>query len=112
MTKLRELRSQVEGDGEVVETWSFDGVQVLAVDRHVYEPVLASDPTSRVVTVEPVPLDESEAQFARQLNAYTKESGSLTDGWDVKFMRNRSCGSGIGFYEGGSFYPDFLCVSG
>lgn len=107
-TRLGDLRSKVEGSEPVADNWSFNGVDVLAVGKHVYVPVIGVDPTSSVITIEPVALDSNEAKFARKLNAYATKPGSRLAEWDVKFMRNRSRGSGIGFYEGGSFYPDFV----
>lgn len=106
--RLDELRSKAAGDEPVVAAWSFEGVQVLAVDAHVYVPVLAAAASSSVIAIEPVALEPTEADFARRLDEYTRKAGSLLEGWDVKFMRNHARGSGIGFYEGGGFYPDFV----
>ena len=69
-TRLEDLRSKVEGSEPVAETWSFHGVDVLAVGKHVYVPVIGADPTSSVITIEPVALDSNEAKFARELDAY------------------------------------------
>ncbi len=36
------------------------------------------------------------------------EGKKILDGYEVFLLRNRSRGGGIGFFEVGSFYPDFI----
>lgn len=62
------------------------------------------------ISVTPVPLNESEFDFVRDLYAFvgTKESKLLLDGTELFLLRNKARGGGIGFFEAGAFYPDFI----
>lgn len=78
-------------------------------DRHLYEPLLHKASAS-TIQIAPVSLNESEADFVEQLMIYLdSERPKLTDeGMSVFFLRNESRGTGMGFFEAGNFYPDFL----
>ena len=107
LVQLRELKQKIEdGTKTVLDAWSFPGVEVLGIDGHVYEPLLAA--SGSIAVIQPVPLDKNEARFVRDLRALVASGEPLLDGWELRFMRNRSRGSGMGFFEGGNFYPDFV----
>jgi len=62
------------------------------------------------ISVTPVPLNESEFDFVRDLYAFigTAEGKQLLDGTELFLLRNKARGGGIGFFEAGAFYPDFI----
>ncbi len=60
------------------------------------------------ITVTPVPLNDSEFNFVRDLNAYLESKPDLLKGAEVYLLRNKALGGGIGFFEAGAFYPDFI----
>ena len=76
---------------------------------HLYEPVLNVAKGSKI-QIAPVSLNESEFQFLDDLRQFVeREQEQLeTDGVELFLLRNESRGRGIGFFEAGNFYPDFL----
>ena len=76
---------------------------------HLYEPVLHVAKGSKV-QVAPVSLNESEFQFLDDLRLYIdRDQAKLaSEGIELFLLRNESRGRGIGFFEAGNFYPDFL----
>lgn len=78
-------------------------------DTHLYEPVLHVSKGSKI-QIAPVSLNESEFQFLDDLRIYVeREHARLTsEGIELFLLRNESRGRGIGFFEAGNFYPDFL----
>lgn len=78
-------------------------------EPHLYEPVLHAKSGSKI-QISPVSLNESEFQFIDDLRLYLeREQAALSDsGSEFFLLRNESRGRGIGFFEAGNFYPDFL----
>jgi hypothetical protein len=78
-------------------------------DTHLYEPVLHVTKGSRI-QIAPVSLNESEFQFLDDLRVYIERDHEklASDGVELFLLRNESRGRGIGFFEAGNFYPDFL----
>lgn len=76
---------------------------------HLYEPVLHVTKGSRI-QIAPVSLNESEFQFLDDLRAYVERDHArlASEGIELFLMRNESRGRGVGFFEAGNFYPDFL----
>jgi hypothetical protein len=104
--KLRDLVERIKTGNSTLldDASSFKGVKVLGAHSHVYEPLLAAD--GQLAVIQPIPLDENEAKFVGHLSSFASGDPVLS-GWELRFMRNRSR-SGVGFFEGGNFYPDFL----
>ncbi|GJM17639.1 MAG: type III restriction endonuclease subunit R [Thermodesulfobacteriota bacterium] len=73
-------------------------------DNHLYKPVIHVAKGSKI-QVAPVSLNESEFQFIEDLLEYLESNQLETD---VYLLRNESRGKGMGFFEAGNFYPDFL----
>jgi len=76
-------------------------------DRHLYQPLLVEHGDK--VKMAPQGLNESEAQFVRDMKEYweSEKDGSLAS-VEVFLLRNLSRGSGIDFFEQRGFYPDFI----
>ena len=76
---------------------------------HLYEPVLHAAKGSKV-QIAPVSLNESEFQFLDDLRKYieSEKSRLASQGVELFLLRNESRGRGVGFFEAGNFYPDFL----
>ena len=76
-------------------------------DRSLYLPLLLKKGDEW--KAEPPPLEESEAQFIRDLKAYwEQEKDKSLAGKEVFLLRNLSRGKGVGFFEERGFYPDFI----
>lgn len=76
---------------------------------HLYEPVLHVTKGSRI-QIAPVSLNESEFQFLDDLRVYVERDHArlASEGIELFLLRNESRGRGVGFFEAGNFYPDFL----
>ena len=72
-------------------------------DTHLYQPVMHVAKNSKI-QIAPVSLNESEFQFVEDLRDYLQKQGEA----EFYLLRNESRGKGIGFFEAGNFYPDFL----
>ncbi|MDP2830388.1 MAG: hypothetical protein Q8O37_17515 [Sulfuricellaceae bacterium] len=60
------------------------------------------------ITVTPVPLNDSEFDFVRDLNTFLESKPEMLAGAEVYLLRNKTRGGGVGFFEAGAFYPDFI----
>jgi len=83
---------------------------VVIFDRHIYQPQFdqerfASTNEERVKSTPPA-LNRGEAEFVRNLRSYV-ETKRPDIHQNVYLLRNQSR-DGIGFAEGGGFYPDFI----
>lgn len=76
---------------------------------HIYEPLFHVRRGGRI-NIMPVALNESEYQFVGDLLQYvTAEQATFEErGRELFLLRNMSRGRGIGFFEAGGFYPDFI----
>jgi len=76
---------------------------------HLYEPVLHAAKGSKI-QIAPVSLNESEFQFLDDLRLYIERDQArlAAEGVELFLLRNESRGRGVGFFEAGNFYPDFL----
>lgn len=76
---------------------------------HLYEPVLHVAKGSKI-QIAPVSLNESEFQFLDDLRLYIEQDRArlVSEGIELFLLRNESRGRGVGFFEAGNFYPDFL----
>ncbi len=78
-------------------------------DRHLYQPLFHVGRSGKV-KIAPVALNESEYQFVQDLHAYCQgeDDAWAAAGKELFLLRNMSRGRGIGFFEAGNFYPDFI----
>jgi hypothetical protein len=53
-------------------------------------------------------LNEGERDFVTDLETFYKNDRAFFDGKELYLLRNLSRGRGIGFFEAGNFYPDFI----
>ncbi len=56
----------------------------------------------------PVALNRGEANFPRRLREYLVAHPATLGDRKLYLLRNQSRGKGIGFFEAGDFYPDFI----
>ena len=79
----------------------------IAFGQHLDQPLLYASKGGSV-EVRPVALNEGETDFVRDLKAYYREHAAFFATHELYLLRNRSRGRGLGFFEGGNFYPDFI----
>jgi IS1 family transposase len=101
---LRQLKDAVErGELRDVDLANF---QAVSFSRHLYEPLVHLE--SELVEVRPVPLNEGERDFIIDLRSFYQENRADFQGKELYLLRNQSRGRGVGFFEAGNFYPDFV----
>tara|TARA_R110002096_G_scaffold14761_17_gene52038 strand:- start:775 stop:4077 length:3303 start_codon:yes stop_codon:yes gene_type:complete len=79
------------------------------LENHLYEPILHTRKGGKI-QITPVSLNESEIDFVERLMVYldAEQARLREEGVEVFLLRNESRGRGMGFFEAGNFYPDFL----
>jgi len=102
--KLGELKEKIE-DGSLTN-WSFGNLHAISFGQHLYQPLLHFK--SDFVDVSPVSLNEGEKEFVTDLRSFYDDNPSFFEDQELYLLRNMSRGRGIGFFEAGNFYPDFL----
>lgn len=102
--KLGELKEKIE-DGTLAD-WSFGNLHAISFGQHLYQPLLHFK--SDFVDVSPVSLNEGEKEFITDLRSFYDGNPSFFKDHELYLLRNMSRGRGIGFFEAGNFYPDFL----
>ena len=77
--------------------------------NHLFQPLLYTQ-KGCPITIAPVSLNESEKDFVVDLMQWleTNEACLQEKKTSIYLLRNKSRGSGIGFFEAGNFYPDFI----
>ena len=81
-------------------------VDVITFKDHLYQPLIKASGAS--ITVKPVTLNEGEMQFVHDLKKYCQAHPEQFQHKPLFLLRNMSRGRGIGFFEAGNFYPDFI----
>ena len=88
-------------------------LRVILAKAHAWQPMLAWLPLlhagkDRKVTVQPVPLDESEIKVVEGLAALAESDDPCLQGRELFLIRNQTHGRGISFFDDFHYYPDFM----
>lgn len=105
--KLEEIKGLIEAGK--LRNVAFQSLQAIAFDRHLYQPLIYVG--NDLVEVKPVVLEnEGERDFVRDLQEFCQSTRGqeFLKGKELYLLRNLSRGRGIGFFEAGNFYPDFI----
>lgn len=105
INKLRELKQQIE-TGQLKEAEIGSMFRAIQFGNHLYEPLIYLK--SKQVEISPVALNEGERDFVLHLKEYFEERTPFFKDKELYLLRNLSRGKGIGFFEAGNFYPDFI----
>lgn len=81
-------------------------LQSLSWNRHLYVPLFHIG-GGAVIEIKPVALNTSEWTFLQDLKAWHNQHADFFKTKELYLLRNRSR-KGIGFFEAGNFYPDFI----
>lgn len=101
---LRQLKYAVErGELRDVDLANF---QAISFGQHLYEPLIHLK--SDLIEVRPVHLNEGERDFIIDLRSLYQENRAAFREKELYLLRNQSRGRGVGFFEAGNFYPDFI----
>lgn len=109
---IEQLKKDIEKECKAKKRkWLIQGTQLKAciLGNHLYQPLL-SVKKDGLVTVSPVALNESETDFVSAFMGWLdrNEARLAEEKTAIYLLRNKSRGSGIGFFEAGNFYPDFI----
>lgn len=88
------------------KNWQFGNLQALWFGQHLYQPLLHFK--SDFVEVSPVSLNDGERDFVLDLRNFYEQNTDFFSKRELYLLRNMSRGRGIGFFEAGNFYPDFI----
>jgi hypothetical protein len=102
--KLQELKSLI-ASGEL-KKWDYAGITAVLSDDHLYQPLLYLE--HNAVEISPVALNKGEHEFVEDLQRFHKQATDFFADKELYLLRNRSKGHGIGFFEAGNFFPDFI----
>lgn len=111
LSKLEQLKRALENGEPAVMDWSVfrhGGFEPFAFERHLYYPLIHIDKGTASVKVKPVHLNEGEREFVLDLKSYYDSNPDFFADKELYLLRNPSRGHGVGFFEAGSFYPDFI----
>lgn len=104
VAKLGEIKAIIEsGQLRNVE---FQGITSIMFGQHLYQPLVYVN--NDLVEVKPVPLNDGERDFVLDLQKLCTARKNLFAGKELYLLRNMTRGRGIGFFEAGNFYPDFI----
>ena len=88
-------------------SFEFQGFKAIQFSKHLYRPLLYVN--SNHIEVKPVALNQGEQEFVCDIQTYCKKHPEFFEnGRELYILRNMSRGRGIGFFEAGNFYPDFI----
>ena len=104
--QLTQLKADIEQGRLEPPTFEPNYFKVLLFNRHLYVPLVYL--RSKFVDVKPVALNEGECDFVLQLQAFYEADKPFFADKELYLLRNQSRGKGIGFFEAGNFYPDFI----
>ena len=105
--KLEEIKGLIEAGK--LRNVEFQSLHAIAFGRHLYEPLIYVG--NDLIEVKPVVLEnEGERDFVLDLQKYCEsdQGKDFLQGKELYLLRNMSRGRGIGFFEAGNFYPDFI----
>lgn len=109
--ELLEIKEAIEeGKLDEIEAKRSNGlyqeIGPIIFDCHLYHPLIYLK--NNRIRVTPVELKESEKEFVLDLMKYYKNNSEVFKDMKLYLLRNESKGKGIGFFQDGGFYPDFI----
>ncbi len=86
-----------------------NNLTLLDLPQHLYVPLVSLRQSNLKIEVTPVSLNKGERTFVDYLHSFVNntEHREWLAGKSLYLLRNKSK-SGIGFFEAGNFYPDFI----
>jgi len=104
ISSLNALKNMIQS-GTLTDV-EFHGFHSIMFGQHLYQPLLYVN--NDLIDVKPVVLNEGERDFVIDLRKYYESNKPKFEKKELYLLRNMSRGRGIGFFEAGNFYPDFI----
>ena len=105
ITQIKHLRDQINRNLPI-ENLKFGLNKAIFFCHHLYQPLVASD--NQDLRIQPAGLNKGEEKFVESLRSYILRCASSFSGKEIYLLRNLTRGKGVGFFEAGNFYPDFI----
>lgn len=105
IAKLEEIKTLIET--KKLQDVEYQGLVSIMFSQHLYQPLLYLG-NNNLVEIKPVALNEGERDFVFDLRTYYESNKGFFKDKELYLLRNMSRGRGIGFFEAGNFYPDFI----
>ena len=103
---LEEIKTLVEAkEFRPIEYRQLTGIMFA---QHLFQPLLSWTGGRDLVEIKPVALNAGERDFVKDIKKYFDENKAYFLDKEMYLLRNKSKGGGIGFFEAGNFYPDFI----
>jgi hypothetical protein len=104
VTELEKIKKLIEE--HKLDKVTFQGLTAIGFQNHLYQPLIYVN--SDLIDVRPVPLNEGERDFVLDLKTFCVNERGFFKDKELYLLRNMTRGHGIGFFEAGNFYPDFI----
>ena len=104
VAKLQEIKALVETNQ--LKDIEYQGLHAIMFSQHLYQPLMYLG--NSLIEIKPVALNEGERDFVLDLRTFYEAQPTFFKGKELYLLRNMSRGRGIGFFEAGNFYPDFI----
>ncbi|MEN6621705.1 MAG: DEAD/DEAH box helicase, partial [Smithella sp.] len=104
ITRLEQIKTLIEK--KQLRDIEAQGFLSIMFSQHLYQPLLYA--SNNFIEVKPVELNEGERDFVLDLKDFYEHHHEYFADKEMYLLRNRSRGRGIGFFEAGNFYPDFI----
>jgi hypothetical protein len=104
---IEKIKEQLEKEPE--RCMKVNDIEFCNFKSHLFQPLFHVRSKGKI-TILPVALNESEFQFVKDLKDWCEDNHKAIEkkNLEIYLLRNRSRGKGIGFFEAGNFYPDFI----
>ena len=106
INQLNAIKNEIESNPVPPDNLNFGQGRALFFDRHLYQPLLYVDGGD--IQIKPVALNKGEYNFVKDLKRFYQENQNFFENKEFYILRNMSKGRGVGFFEAGNFYPDFV----
>lgn len=101
-----ETVDEVISEANAMYEQEVDGFPSVYFDKHLYQPLLTEDLDFE--SIQPTGLNSGERRFVEDLREFVQSDWSKTVKSDQLFLLRNLAQRGIGFFEAGNFYPDFI----
>jgi len=104
---IEQLKNEIEEKKELLQRPG--ALQACNFTNHLFQPLFHVRQGGKI-TILPVALNEGEYQFVTDLKTWCEshQAKLANDKIELFLLRNLSRGKGVGFFEAGNFYPDFI----
>lgn len=102
--KILNLKSSLDS-GSLSYNIELNYFKSFVSSSHLYNPLLLKQ--QQRVKISPIELNEGEMQFVEDLESFLLQADDRYKSSEIFLLRNKSK-AGIGFFEDGGFYPDFI----